>query len=175
MTVREGSLEAPTRHPLDWKSEDFYDETKLEKELERVFEICHGCRRCLSLCTAFPTLFDLVDESPTMEVDGVKKSDFAKVVEASKDNPVFYVQYAHARISSLRRKAVEAGLSLDGKADLSLLDSEELGLVKLAAQYPRVIEGAALAHEPHRVAAYLSRRAEETGRAGRQRPATATS
>ena len=81
MTAREGSLEAPTRHPLDWKSADFYDEAKLEKELERVFEICHGCRRCVNLCTAFPTLFDLVDESPTLEVDGIKKADFGKVVD----------------------------------------------------------------------------------------------
>ncbi len=81
MTVREGSLEAPTRHPLDWKSPDFYDEAKLEKELERVFDICHGCRRCVNLCTAFPTLFDLVDESTTLEVDGVKKADFGKVVD----------------------------------------------------------------------------------------------
>ena len=81
MTVREGSLEAPTRHPLDWKSADFYDEAKLDKELERVFDICHGCRRCVNLCTAFPTLFDLVDGSPTLEVDGVSKSDFGKVVD----------------------------------------------------------------------------------------------
>ena len=81
MTVREGSLEAPTRHPLDWRSADFYDEAKLDKELERVFEICHGCRRCVNLCTAFPTLFDLVDASPTLEVDGVSKQDFAKVVD----------------------------------------------------------------------------------------------
>jgi Fe-S oxidoreductase len=81
MTVREGSLEAPTRHPLDWKSADFYDETSLEKELERVFDICHGCRRCVNLCTAFPTLFDLVDASPTMEIDGVNKADFARVVD----------------------------------------------------------------------------------------------
>jgi Fe-S oxidoreductase len=80
-TMREGSLEAPTRHPLDWKSEAFYDEAKLEKELERVFDICHGCRRCVNLCTAFPTLFDLVDASSTMEVDGVAKRDFAKVVD----------------------------------------------------------------------------------------------
>ncbi len=78
---REGSLEAPTRHPLDWKSVSFYDEEALNKELERVFDICHGCRRCVSLCQAFPTLFDLVDESETMEVDGVKKSDYYKVVE----------------------------------------------------------------------------------------------
>jgi Fe-S oxidoreductase len=81
MTVREGSLEAPTRHPLDWKSADFYDEGKLERELERVFEICHGCRRCVNLCTAFPTLFDLVDASPTLEVDGVAKQDYGRVVD----------------------------------------------------------------------------------------------
>jgi glycerol-3-phosphate dehydrogenase subunit C len=81
MSTREGSLEAPTRHPLDWQSPDFHDQGKLEKELERVFDICHGCRRCVNLCTAFPTLFDLVDESPTMEVDGVKKEDFGKVVD----------------------------------------------------------------------------------------------
>jgi glycerol-3-phosphate dehydrogenase subunit C len=78
---REGSLEAPTRHPLDWNSPDFYDEASLNKELERVFDICHGCRRCVSLCQSFPTLFDLVDESPTMEVDGVKKEDYGKVVD----------------------------------------------------------------------------------------------
>lgn len=78
---REGSLEAPTRHPLDWTSAAFFDEAALEKELERVYDICHGCRRCVSLCNAFPTLFDLVDESPTLEVDGIEKSDFGKVVE----------------------------------------------------------------------------------------------
>ncbi len=81
MTVREGSLEAPTRHPLDWRNPAFYDEHKLDAELERVFDICHGCRRCVNLCTAFPTLFDLVDESKTMEVDGVVKGDFWKVVD----------------------------------------------------------------------------------------------
>ena len=81
MTTREGSLEAPTRHPLDWTSPDFYDQAKLEKELERVFDICHGCRRCVNLCTSFPTLFELVDESETMEVDGVKKEDYWKVVD----------------------------------------------------------------------------------------------
>jgi glycerol-3-phosphate dehydrogenase subunit C len=81
MSNREGNLEAPTRHPLDWKSDDFYNGESLNKELERVFDICHGCRRCVSLCGAFPTLFDLVDESPTMEVDGVAKKDFWKVVD----------------------------------------------------------------------------------------------
>ena len=81
--------------------------------------------------------------------------DFAKVVEASKDNPVFYVQYAHARVSSLKRKAADAGVDLEDVADLSLLDDEELGLVRHAAQYSRVIEAAALAHEPHRIAFFL--------------------
>ncbi len=81
MSTREGSLEAPTRHPIDWKSPDFYDEDKLNAELHRVYDICHGCRRCVSLCTAFPTLFDLVDESKTGEVDGVDKKDFGTVVE----------------------------------------------------------------------------------------------
>jgi len=79
--MREGSLEAPTRHPLDWQNPGFYDETKLLEEMERVFDICHGCRRCVSLCDSYPTLFDLVDESSTMEVDGVAKSDYWKVVD----------------------------------------------------------------------------------------------
>src|SRR6266851_2645376 len=78
---REGSLDAPTRHALDWKNPEFYDQAAVDAELERVFHICHGCRRCVSLCQAFPTLFDLVDESKTMEVDGVAKSDYVKVVE----------------------------------------------------------------------------------------------
>jgi len=78
---REGSLEAPTRHPLDWLSSDFYDETTLFEELERVFDICHGCRRCFNLCHSFPTLFDAVDESDTMEVDGVAKSVYWDVVD----------------------------------------------------------------------------------------------
>ena len=81
MTSREGSLDAPTRHPVAWREPEFYDEASLHKEMERVFDICHGCRRCVSLCQAFPTLFDLVDESKTMEVDGVAKSDYVKVVD----------------------------------------------------------------------------------------------
>ena len=81
MTQREGSLEAPTRHPLDWRSDEFYDETALFEELERVFDICHGCRRCFNLCNSFPTLFDLIDESDTMEMDGVAKDDYWQVVD----------------------------------------------------------------------------------------------
>jgi Fe-S oxidoreductase len=81
MSVREGNLEAPTRHPIDWQGPDYYDEAATFKELERIFDICHGCRRCVSLCGSFPTLFDLVDESTTMEVDGVAKQDYWKVVD----------------------------------------------------------------------------------------------
>src|SRR3989338_1935793 len=79
--IREGNLEAPTRHPLDWKNPDFYNEASLLHEMERVYDICHGCRRCVSLCQSFPVLFDLVDNSPTMEVDGVAKADYSKVVD----------------------------------------------------------------------------------------------
>lgn len=79
--MREGSLEAPTRHPLGQNDPDFYNEEKCFTELERVYDICHGCRRCVSLCQSFPTLFDLVDESSTMEVDGVDKQDYWKVIE----------------------------------------------------------------------------------------------
>lgn len=79
--TREGSLEAPQRQPLDWRNEAFYDKDELYGELERVFDICHGCRRCVSLCASFPTLFDLVDESETLEVDGVDKDDYMNVVD----------------------------------------------------------------------------------------------
>jgi arginyl-tRNA synthetase len=112
----------------------------------------------------FVTLADVVEEVGkdvvrfmmlTKRADTPLEFDFAKVVEASKDNPVFYVQYAHARISSLKRKAADAGMSLDEKPDLTLLDGEELALVKLVAQYPRAVESAALAHEPHRIAFFL--------------------
>lgn len=81
MSTREGNLEAPTRHPLDWKNPEFYDEDKCLHEMERIFDICHGCRRCVSLCQSFPTLFDLVDEGKTGELDGVDKKDFWKVVD----------------------------------------------------------------------------------------------
>lgn len=111
----------------------------------------------------FVTLADVVNEVGkdvvrftmlTRKADAQMDFDFAKVVEASKDNPVFYVQYAHARIASLHRRAAEAGIEC-GTADLSQLDTRELALVKLAAQYPRTVEGAATAREPHRIAFYL--------------------
>jgi glycerol-3-phosphate dehydrogenase subunit C len=78
---REGNLEAPTRHPLAWRTEAFYDAAALEKELERVFDICHGCRRCFSLCNAFPTLFDAVDATSEGEVAAVEKKVFWEVVD----------------------------------------------------------------------------------------------
>ena len=80
--MREGSLEAPIRHPLDWNDPDFYDEEKLDAELRRVFDICHGCRRCFNLCDSFPRLFDLVDESESGELDTVDSKDFKPVVDA---------------------------------------------------------------------------------------------
>jgi glycerol-3-phosphate dehydrogenase subunit C len=78
---REGNLEAPTRHAVAWRTDAFWDRDSLDTELERVYDICHGCRRCVNLCDSFPTLFDLVDESETMEVDGVEKKDYFDVVD----------------------------------------------------------------------------------------------
>ncbi|WP_118184259.1 heterodisulfide reductase-related iron-sulfur binding cluster [Paraburkholderia phosphatilytica] len=81
MPHKEGSLEAPTRHPLNWQSDAFYDQNALDQELTRVFDICAGCRRCVSLCGAFPALFDLVDETDTGEAHDVDKANFGKVVD----------------------------------------------------------------------------------------------
>jgi hypothetical protein len=78
---REGVLEAPTRHPLEWRTEAFYDAAALEKELERVFDICHGCRRCFNLCGSFPTLFDAVDATADGEVHGVDRKVYWEVVD----------------------------------------------------------------------------------------------
>jgi arginyl-tRNA synthetase len=111
----------------------------------------------------FVTLADVVNEVGkdvvrftmlSRKADAQMDFDFAKVVEASKDNPVFYVQYAHARIRSLARKIAEAGIS-GGKPDVAKLDAEDLTLIKMAAQFPRIVESAASSREPHRVAFYL--------------------
>ena len=80
--MAEGGLGAPMRHPIAWEDPDFYDAAKIEAELTRVFDICHGCRRCFNLCDSFPRLFDMIDESPTGELDSVPKEKFADVVEA---------------------------------------------------------------------------------------------
>lgn len=113
----------------------------------------------------FVTLADVVREVGkdvvrftmlTRKADAQMDFDFAKVVEASKDNPVFYVQYAHARISStLRKAASEAGLH-PSDADLALLGDEEIALVREAANFPRAVEAAAKAGEPHRIAFFLN-------------------
>lgn len=111
----------------------------------------------------FVTLADVVGEVGkdvvrftmlTRKPEAQMEFDFAKVVEASKDNPVFYVQYAHARISSTLRKAAGEGLQPDPAA-LDRLGGEEIALVRLAAQFPRIVEAAASAREPHRIAFYL--------------------
>ena len=79
--MREGSLEAPVRHPIDWQNPDFTDMAKIEAEMHRVFDICHGCRRCFNLCESFPRLFDLVDNSPN-EMAGVEPKDYKQVADA---------------------------------------------------------------------------------------------
>jgi arginyl-tRNA synthetase len=117
----------------------------------------------------FVTLRDVVDQvGPdvtrfvmlTRKNDAMLDFDFDKVLEQSRENPVFYVQYAHARVSSVLRKAVEAGIAVDdatlAKADLSLLDHEsELGVLRKLAEWPRLVETAARTNEPHRVAFFL--------------------
>ena len=80
--MREGSLDAPVRHPLDWQNPDFFDEAKLDAEMRRVFDICHGCRRCFNLCDSFPRLFDLIDGTPNSVIEEVKSADFKPVVDA---------------------------------------------------------------------------------------------
>jgi glycerol-3-phosphate dehydrogenase subunit C len=80
--MTEGSLEAPTRHALDWHNPDFYDPAKIEAEMRRVFEICHGCRRCFNLCDSFPRLFDMIDATESGEVEAVDPKNYSKVVEA---------------------------------------------------------------------------------------------
>ncbi len=135
--AREGNLEAPTRHPLDWKNPDFYDEEKCFVELERIFDICHGCRRCVSLCGSFPTLFDLVDESSTMEVDGVKKEDYWKVVDQCYMCDLCYMtkcpytpphewnlDFPH---TMLRAKAIKFKKGLVGKAEQFLASTDTHG------------------------------------------------
>ncbi|MEN3972007.1 arginine--tRNA ligase [Sphingomicrobium sp. XHP0235] len=140
-------------------------ETELDVKLVQMVRLSRGGEpvKMSKRSGNFVTLAEMVEEVGkdvvrfmmlTRKADAPLDFDFAKVTEATKENPVFYVQYAHARISSLQRKAAEAGLDA-GTADLSLLDEEERGLVKLAAQYPRIVGAAAAAYEPHRIAFYL--------------------
>ena len=80
--LKEGSLDAPVRHAVAWREEDFYNPQKLDEELRRVFDVCHGCRRCFNLCDSFPKLFDLIDDSDSGELDTVESADFKPVVDA---------------------------------------------------------------------------------------------
>ncbi len=80
--MREGSLEAPTRHALAWQDDTFYDPAAIDAELRRVFDVCHTCRRCFNLCDSFPRLFDLIDELKTGELDSVDSKDLKPVVDA---------------------------------------------------------------------------------------------
>ena len=78
----EGSPQAPIRYPIPWRDEDFWDQLSLDKELRRVFDICHGCRRCFNLCDSFPQLFDVIDESESGELDTVSSDTFPKIAES---------------------------------------------------------------------------------------------
>ncbi len=134
---REGSLDAPSRNTIDWQGPGFYDENALHKEMERIFDICHGCRRCVSLCNAFPTLFDLVDESETMEVDGVDKQDYSRVADQCYLCDLCFmtkcpyvpphpwgVDFPHLM---LRAKAVKHKTGKNGLRDRILSSNESLG------------------------------------------------
>jgi len=145
--MREGSLEAPIRHPLDWRSADFYDDAKLDAEMRRVFDICHTCRRCFNLCDSFPRLFDLIDESKSGELDTVASADFKKVVDActlcdmcfmSKCPYVppheFNIDFPHL---ILRYRAVEAKKNGVPAVDRALADTDRYG------KWATLISGAA--------------------------------
>jgi glycerol-3-phosphate dehydrogenase subunit C len=137
--AREGSLEAPTRHPINWRDPAFYDQAALERELHRVFDICHGCRRCFSLCQSFPILFDAIDASPTLELDGVDKRVYWRVVENCYLCDMCYmtkcpyvpphpwnVDFPHLM---LRAKAVRARAGALKLADRMLSSTEAVGRI----------------------------------------------
>lgn len=137
--MREGSLDAPQRHPLAWTEDDFYDEQQLDEELRRVFDICHGCRRCFNLCDSFPRLFDLIDDSESGELDTVDSKDFKPVVDActlcdmcfmTKCPYVppheFNLDFPHLM---LRYRAVEQGKGMIGTIDRELTKTDRNGRI----------------------------------------------
>ena len=139
---REVSLEAPTRHPIRWQDEEFYDAAKLDAEMRRVFDICHGCRRCFNLCDSFPRLFDLIDNGPTGELDGVKKEDYAQVEEACTLCDMCFMtkcpyvpphewalDFPHLM---LRHRAVQARKKGIGFVDSQLADTDRVGTLGAA-------------------------------------------
>src|SRR5579862_1080587 len=137
--MSEGGLGAPTRHPIAWEDPDFYDAAKIEAELHRVFDTCHGCRRCFNLCDSFPRLFDMIDESPSGELDGVDPKNYAKVVEACTlcdmcfmtkcpyvpPHP-FNIDFPHLM---LRHRAAEARAGNISWADRALAETDRNGQV----------------------------------------------
>ncbi len=146
-SVREGSTEAPQRHPLKWRDPEFYDEGPLLKEMERVFDICHGCRRCFSLCHAFPTLFDAIDESDSGEIDGIGHPVYWQVVDhcylcdlcfMTKCPYVpphaFNIDFPHLM---LRAKAVKHDQGRDKRRDKILTSTDAVGRI---ASIPVVAE-----------------------------------
>jgi glycerol-3-phosphate dehydrogenase subunit C len=156
--MREGSLDAPIRHPLDWENPDFYDETKLDAELRRVFDICHGCRRCFNLCDSFPRLFDLIDDSTSGELDTVASADFKPVVDActlcdmcflTKCPYVppheFNLDFPHL---ILRYRAVEAKKNGVGLVDHALTETDRNG--KLGTRFPGAANWASKRGSPMR-------------------------
>src|SRR5580704_8080439 len=135
--MREGSLQAPTRHPVDWQNPEFYDEAKLDAELRRVFDICHGCRRCFNLCDSFPRLFDLIDATPSGELHDVKSDDLKPVVDACTlcdmcfmtkcpyvPPHAFNVDFPHLM---LRHRAMEAKQGKVSFADRQLAETDRNG------------------------------------------------
>lgn len=137
--MREGSLDAPTRHPVDWQSDEFFDAVALDDELERVFDICHGCRRCFNLCNAFPTLFDAVDESDTGELDSVPKSVFRDVVDECYLCDMCYmskcpyvpphewnVDFPHLMLRAKAKRFHDEGASMSSKL---LADTDRVGML----------------------------------------------
>ena len=141
--MREGSLDAPTRHPVPWREADFYDADALDAEMRRVFDICHGCRRCFNLCDTFPRLFKLIDNSETGELDSVSSAGFKSVVDActlcdmcfmtkcpyvpphefNLDFPHLMLRYRAQELKSGKRSAIERQLTetdRNGKLGCSL-------------------------------------------------------
>ena len=126
--MSEGSLEAPTRHIIPWREQDFYNAEKLDTELRRTFDICHGCRRCFNLCDSFPRLFDLIDDSKSGELDSVSSDDFKPIIDActlcdmcfmSKCPYVpphqFNLDFPHLILRARAVEAREAGISFASK------------------------------------------------------------
>ena len=182
--MREGSLEAPVRHPIDWENPDFTDEGKLDAEMRRIFDICHGCRRCFNLCDSFPRLFDLVDATEVGEVEGVASADFKQVVDACTlcdmcfmtkcpyvPPHVFNVDFPHLM---LRYRAVEAKKGHNEFADLQLAQTDRNGArhgaERRVALIRQPVRGCQYGHQcPERENAEQLSAAERLGAPGRDR------